>query len=173
MPSLEGMWCNVPRIINHYWKSSKTKFHISYPFIKTFNGFPNWGSQVNIGEDLKITKVKQDIITLREKCRYSEFFWPIFSSIRTAYGQTRIIKRISPYPVWRRENTAQKNSEYGYFSRSAKCRKIVEMQSPIMMKSLGYLDGCLTSLAKSLTLTCLKVESKRPHPIIFCSVTLK
>ena len=35
---------------------------------------------------------------LREKCRYSEFFWSIFSHIWTEYGD-------SPYSVEMRENT--------------------------------------------------------------------
>ena len=31
-------------------------------------------------------------VTLREKCLYTELFWPVFSHIRTEYGkiQTRI-----------------------------------------------------------------------------------
>ena len=33
---------------------------------------------------------------LREKCPYSEFFWSVFSRIRTEYGE---ILRISPYSV--------------------------------------------------------------------------
>ena len=51
--------------------------------------------------------------TLREKCLYSEFFWYIFSLIWTEHGE---ILRISPYPVWMREKTDQKNFEYGHFS---------------------------------------------------------
>ena len=54
--------------------------------------------------------------SVREKCPYLEFFWYVFSCIRTEY---RIIRSISPYSVWMRENTDQKNSEYGHFSRSA------------------------------------------------------
>ena len=53
--------------------------------------------------------------TLREKCQYLEFFWSIFSRIRTKY---REIGSISPYSVRMRVNTDQKNSEYGHFSRS-------------------------------------------------------
>ena len=53
--------------------------------------------------------------TLREKCPYSEFFWSVFSRIRTEYGKTR---SISPCSVRMRENTDQKNSEYGHFSRN-------------------------------------------------------
>ena len=53
---------------------------------------------------------------LRKKSPYSEFFWCAFSSIWPEYGE---ILHISPYSVRRRENTDQKNSEYGDFLRSA------------------------------------------------------
>ena len=52
---------------------------------------------------------------LREKCPYSKFFWSVFSRIRIEYGE---VLRISPYSVQMREDTGQKNSEYGNFSRS-------------------------------------------------------
>ena len=52
---------------------------------------------------------------LCEKCPYSVFFWSVFSCIRTKYGE---IQSISPYSVRLRENTDQKNSEYGHFSCS-------------------------------------------------------
>ena len=54
-------------------------------------------------------------VSLREKCPYSELFWPAFSCIRTEYGE---ILRISPYSVRMRENTDQNNSEYGHFLRN-------------------------------------------------------
>ena len=54
-------------------------------------------------------------ITLREKCPYSGFLWSVFSCLRTEYGEMR---SISPYSVRIRENTDQKNSEYGHFSRN-------------------------------------------------------
>ena len=53
--------------------------------------------------------------SLRERYQYSEFFWSIFYRIRTEYGE---ILRISPYLVRMRENTGQKNSKDGHFSRS-------------------------------------------------------
>ena len=56
-------------------------------------------------------------ITLPEKCPYLDFFWSVFSPIRTEYGE---ILHISPYSVRMRENTDQKNSKYGHFSRSVK-----------------------------------------------------
>ena len=49
---------------------------------------------------------------MREKCPYLELFWSLFSCIRIEYGE---ILRISPYSVQMRENTDQKNSEYGHF----------------------------------------------------------
>ena len=52
-------------------------------------------------------------LPLREK--YSEFFWSVFSHVRTEYGE---ILRISPYSVRMPENTDQKNSEYEHFSQS-------------------------------------------------------
>ena len=51
---------------------------------------------------------------LREKCRYLELFWVVFSSIQTKYGE---ILLISQYSVRMRENTDQNNYEYGYFLR--------------------------------------------------------
>ena len=57
----------------------------------------------------------KDYKTLHEKCPYSAFFWSVFSRIWSEYGE-----RISLYSVRMRENTDQKNSEYGDFSRSEK-----------------------------------------------------
>ena len=56
------------------------------------------------------------LFALREKRPYSEFFWSVFSRIRTEYGE---ILRIFPYSVQMWENTDEKNSEYGHFLRSA------------------------------------------------------
>ena len=49
-------------------------------------------------------------LTLPEKYLYSEFFWSVFSRIRTEYEE---ILRISLYSVQMLENTDQKNSEIG------------------------------------------------------------
>ena len=51
-------------------------------------------------------RIKQ--LSLREKCPYSEFFWSVFSCIRTEYGERQ---SISPYSVRMRENMDQKDSE--------------------------------------------------------------
>ena len=53
--------------------------------------------------------------TPREKCPYLVFFWSVFSGISTKY---REILCISPYSLQMRENTDQKNTEYGHFSIS-------------------------------------------------------
>ena len=53
---------------------------------------------------------------LRKTFPYSKFFWFIFSSIRTEYGE---IQSISLYSVQMQENMDQENSEYGNFSHSA------------------------------------------------------
>ena len=47
--------------------------------------------------------------TLRKKCPYLEFFWSVFSRIRTEYGK---VLRISLHSVRIREYTDQKNSEF-------------------------------------------------------------
>ena len=67
-------------------------------------------------------------ITLREKCPHSGFFWSVFSCLRTEYGEMR---SISPYSVRIRENTDQKNSEYGHFPRSVSF-SIIFQSSDIM-----------------------------------------
>ena len=67
-------------------------------------------------------------LSLREKWWYSEFFWSVFSRTRTEYEQ---IVRISPYSVEMQENTDQKNSEYGHFSRSVWTCASVHYSIPI------------------------------------------
>ena len=75
------------------------------------------GSFLEIWKSLSIFKppTPYATYTMRKKCPYSEFFWSIYSGIRTEYGE---ILRISPYSVRMPENTDEKNSEYGHFSRS-------------------------------------------------------
>ena len=51
--------------------------------------------------------------SLREKCPYSEFFWPVFSRIRTEYGE---LLCISLYSVRMREDTDQKTSYTDIFA---------------------------------------------------------
>ena len=57
------------------------------------------------------------------KCPYSEDFWSIFSRIQTEYGD---LLRKCPYAVQMRENTDQKNSEYGHYLRSERLQKTVK-----------------------------------------------
>ena len=51
--------------------------------------------------------------TLRERGLYLDFFWSVFSRIRTEYGE---IRSICLYLVRMRKNMDQKNYEYGHFS---------------------------------------------------------
>ena len=67
-----------------------------------------------IGDNIKLDffKCRKYIdyhFALREEYPYSEFFWSVFSCIWTV-----------PYSVRMRENTDQKNSEYGNFSHRVK-----------------------------------------------------
>ena len=55
--------------------------------------------------------------TLQEKFSYLEFFESVFSHVRTEYGE---ILRTFPCSVQIRENTDQKNSKYGHFTRREK-----------------------------------------------------
>ena len=63
----------------------------------------------------KFTTSSLCVKRLNKKCPYSEFFWSIFSRIRTEYGE---IRSISPCSVRMRENRDQKISEYGHFLRN-------------------------------------------------------
>ena len=56
------------------------------------------------------------------KTPYSEFFWSVFSRIRTEYGDL-LIK--SPYSVRMRENADQENSGYRLFLRTSNPDKLV------------------------------------------------
>ena len=53
--------------------------------------------------------------SLRKNCPCSEFFWSVFSRIRTEYGDLR---SKSPYSFRMRETTNQKNSKYRHFLRN-------------------------------------------------------
>ena len=66
---------------------------------------------------------------LSKKCPYSEFFWSVFSLVRTEYKE---IHSISPYSVRMLENTALKNSKYKNFSGSGRNN----------LFSLSYISHC-------------------------------
>ena len=74
--------------------------------------------------------------TLREKCPYSEFLCSLFSRIRIEYGE---IHRIFPYSVRMRQNTDQKNTEYGHFSRSDRNNATLKV-----FCNLCYISGSIT-----------------------------
>ena len=56
--------------------------------------------------------------SLPKKCRWSEFFWSVFSSIWTVYENLPLKP---PYSVRLWENTDQKNAKYGHVSCSVQC----------------------------------------------------
>ena len=60
----------------------------------------------------KVWKITTISFTLREKCPYSEIFWSALSQSKCGKIRSRKL-RISAYSVRMRENTNQKNSEYG------------------------------------------------------------
>ena len=60
-------------------------------------------------QKFRIESLQRAKVSVCEKCPYSEFFWSVFSSIRTEY---REVLCISPYSVRMLENANQKNSEY-------------------------------------------------------------
>ena len=92
--------------------------------------------------------------TLRQKCPYLEFFWSVFSRIRTEYGD---FASKSLYSVVMWENTDQKNSEYGHFLHSGNGNSFMVISSfmaktvqsiitvrivTIRSGSLRYRKGC-------------------------------
>ena len=91
-------------LVEYLHETNKEKRAILNTFLSPQFGYflHAWMKHVRV-----LTKERKNI-TRREKCPYSEFFWSVFSRIRIEYGE---ILRISPYSVWMRENTDQKNSE--------------------------------------------------------------
>ena len=61
--------------------------------------------KLRIKKENKIKILCKFHTTLREKCPFSELVWPVFSCIRTEYGE---IQSISLYSVHIRENTDHK-----------------------------------------------------------------
>ena len=74
-------------------------------------------------------------LTLRKNV---EIFWSVFSLIQTEYGDLRCK---SLYSIQMRENTDQKNSEYGYFSFSVKYRRFHADMIETYKITHGYFEG--------------------------------
>ena len=66
--------------------------------------------------------------SLREKCRFPDFFLSVFSRIWTEY---RYLFWKSPYSVRMPENKSQKNSEHGHFLRRACYKQIKTTEKQI------------------------------------------
>ena len=86
-----------------------------------------------------------------KSARNRSSFWSVFSRIRTECGE---IRSISPYSVRMRDNTDQKNSEYGHFSRSASRHSL----SWILKNACLLRARKLHILAPTLWSTGLKTE---------------
>ena len=95
---------------------------------------------------------------LREKSPYSVFSWSILFRIWIEYGK---ILRISLYSVRRLENTDQKTSAYGHFSRSGvycnvflvMINKVISMSSlmsPMFAEYMFFYDDNITMRTKLL-----------------------
>ena len=93
----------------NYWQFCPNKYNV---IMDIWHNFVSLNMSIRLFEVIEISIRR----SLRKKCPYSEFFWSLFSHIRTDYGE---ILRISPYSVLMRENTDQKNSVFGHFSCSA------------------------------------------------------
>ena len=83
-----------------------------------------------IDSDLKI--ISQQCSPLHEKCPHSEFFWSVFSRIRSVYGELKS-------KVLIRENMDQKNSEYGQFLYSLPCVSVFQYCVPNVQAKLQNL----------------------------------
>ena len=94
-------------IIKKWFKGRREREYTPFLFLRLMSGLQ---LTVTITDKSKTTE-------LRKKCPYLEFFWPTFSRIWNEYGE---IRSISSYSVQMRENTDQKNSEYGHFSSSVR-----------------------------------------------------
>ena len=90
---------------------------------------------------------------MREKCSYSEFCWSVFSHIRNEYWDLLCKSLHSPQT---RENTDQKNSEYGHVLRSVKLCKLQNFKhwSHILTKFAG---------ASITSLNCCNFTTRRSH----------
>ena len=93
-------------------------------------------------------------ISLHEKSPYLECFWSVFSRIWTAYGE---ILRTFPYSVRVRQNTDQKNSQYGHFSRSANIRRYFCIMFQVY-RVLFY-SGGFSAIALTTTISLLLIKS--------------
>ena len=67
------------------------------------------------------------MITLREKCPYSELFWFVFFRIQS----------ISQYSVRMRENTDQNNSEYRHFLRSVMIMTMFLKEGKFLLENIN------------------------------------
>ena len=88
---------------------------------------------------------------------HQELFWPIFSRIRTEYGDIRSITRISTEQIFSDiydtlgVSTVQNNSEYGQFSRSVIQKEKRKSQTELLLKIFSSLTLTLLNLPYTCT----------------------
>ena len=95
---------------------------------------------------------------LPEKRPYLEFFWSVFSRIQTEYEE---IRSISPYSVQMPENTDQKISEYGYFSRSVGHLHCFNLQKGQIPATKKHFSGSSDSFSFKASVAWVKISKKR------------
>ena len=77
-------------------------------------------------------------LTLCEKCRCSEFFWSVFSRIRTECGEVPLISLLYSVRMW--ENTDQKNPNAGNFP-AVQCSHFVSSKDTKTIFFFGVFRG--------------------------------
>ena len=85
------------------------------------------------------------LLSLHEKCSYLEFFWSVFSRIRTEYGDSL---SNSPYTVKLRKNIDHKNFEQGQFY-AVYLPKMFPMKYSLCLSrpySFNFFKGCLPQI---------------------------
>ena len=93
-----------------------------------------------IPSECSILRIMSAKVTLRERCPNLEFFWSIFSRIRTKCGE---ILCISLHAVQMHENADQKNCKYGHFLRSVNLSVMTAKSCFVILLKLPFSMGVL------------------------------
>ena len=86
------------------------------PFLNTLSQLATLSKEIHY-EHFFFLKFSQCKLAFQENCLYLQFFCSVFPGIRNEYGD---IRSIFSYSFQMRQNTDQRKSEYGHFSRSAR-----------------------------------------------------
>ena len=112
---------------------------------------------------LKSIKINENFVQSKN-CPYLEFFQSVFSRIRSEYGDV-YSKFLCSFQM--RENTDQKNSEYGHFSRSAGMKWadksfVYSVQSHLSQRHIRILRNTCDVLRNLVAFVQLKKHEKHP-----------